>query len=73
MPGPGAASMGKLYLGGNNMKHRSNRPIITNRQLNFTLSPVDTHNPKLMPYKSLKYEIDCEKSDSAKRIKKGKK
>jgi hypothetical protein len=32
--------------------------IITNRQLNFTLSPVDTHNAKSMPHKLQNYEID---------------
>ena len=36
----------------------SGRKIITNRQLNFTLSPVDLHNPKVMPYKLSNYEID---------------
>lgn len=40
------------------MTHQSNRKIITNRQLNFTLSPVDKHNPKVMPYKLPNYEID---------------
>ena len=33
------------------MPKLSGRKIITNRQLNFTLSPVDLHNPKEMPYK----------------------
>jgi len=36
----------------------SNQKLITNRQLNFTLSPVDTHNSKEMPYKLQNYEID---------------
>jgi hypothetical protein len=36
----------------------SPKKIITNRQLNFTLSPVDTYNPKEMPYKLQNYEID---------------
>jgi hypothetical protein len=35
-----------------------NRRIITNRQLNFTLSPVDLHNPKEMPYSLPAYQID---------------
>jgi hypothetical protein len=35
----------------------SPKKIITNRQLNFTLSPVDTYNPKQMPYKLHNYEI----------------
>jgi hypothetical protein len=34
------------------------KKIITNRQLNFTLSPVDTYNAKEMPYKLQNYEID---------------
>ena len=36
----------------------SSNKIITNRQLNFTLSPVDTHNAKSMPHKLQNYEID---------------
>ena len=40
------------------MPKLSGRKIITNRQLNFTLSPVDLHNPKEMPYKLSNYEID---------------
>jgi hypothetical protein len=36
----------------------SGRSIITNRQLNFTLSPVDLHNKKVMPYKLSNYAID---------------
>lgn len=40
------------------MKHQSNSRIITNRQLNFTSSPVDTYNRKVMPYKLPHYEID---------------
>ena len=40
------------------MPKLSGRKIITNRQLNFTLSPVDLHNPKEMPYKLPNYEID---------------
>ena len=32
--------------------------IITNRQLNFTISPVDTHNAKKMPHTLQHYEID---------------
>lgn len=32
--------------------------IVTNRQLNFTLSPVDTYNKKKMPYSLPNYEID---------------
>jgi hypothetical protein len=32
--------------------------IITNRQLNFTLSPVDTHNVKKMPHTLQHYVID---------------
>ena len=40
------------------MKRKSIPRIITNRQLNFTLSPVDTYNKKEMPYKLQNYEID---------------
>jgi hypothetical protein len=40
------------------MPTQSKRRIITNRQLNFTLSPVDTHNHKEMPYKLSNYAID---------------
>ena len=40
------------------MPRQSNRRIITNRQLNFTLSPVDTYNPKVMPYRLPGYEIN---------------
>jgi len=40
------------------MSNQSNRRIITNRQLNFTLSPVDLHNPKEMPYSLPNYSID---------------
>lgn len=40
------------------MPNLSGRKIITNRQLNFTLSPVDTHNKKEMPYRLQNYEID---------------
>jgi hypothetical protein len=39
------------------MSSASNK-IITNRQLNFTLSPVDTHNVKKMPHTLQHYEID---------------
>ncbi len=40
------------------MKRKSIPRIITNRQLNFTLSPVDTHNKKEMPHRLQNYEID---------------
>jgi hypothetical protein len=40
------------------MSQPSAKKIITNRQLNFTLSPVDTHNQKKMPYSLNNYEID---------------
>ena len=40
------------------MPKQSGRKIITNRQLNFTLSPVDLHNPKEMPYSLSNYAID---------------
>jgi hypothetical protein len=40
------------------MPHQSNRRIITNRQLNFTLCPVDTHNKKEMPHTLHNYKID---------------
>ena len=40
------------------MSSVSIKKIITNRQLNFTLSPVDTHNKKAMPHKLQNYEID---------------
>jgi hypothetical protein len=40
------------------MPNQSNRRIITNRQLNFTLCPVDTHNKKEMPYSLSNYAID---------------
>ncbi len=40
------------------MSHQSKRTTITNRQLNFTLSPVDLHNPKEMPYSLSNYAID---------------
>jgi hypothetical protein len=40
------------------MLQESPKRIITNRQLNFTLSPVDTHNSKTMPHKLKDYEID---------------
>ena len=40
------------------MSRQSIPRIITNRQLNFTLSPVDTYNPKKMPYSLHNYEID---------------
>ena len=40
------------------MPQQSVKKIITNRQLNFTLSPVDTHNHKEMPYALQNYEID---------------
>jgi hypothetical protein len=40
------------------MQQPSVKKIITNRQLNFTLSPVDTHNHKEMPYALNNYEID---------------
>ena len=40
------------------MPNKSNRKIITNRQLNFTLSPVDLYNPKEMPYSLSNYAID---------------
>lgn len=36
----------------------TNNKIITNRQLNFTLCPVDTHNKKEMPYALPDYKID---------------
>ena len=36
----------------------SSEKNITNRQLNFTLGPVDTYNLKQMPHKLLNYEID---------------
>ena len=40
------------------MPQQSVKKIITNRQLNFMLSPVDTHNTKVMPYALNQYEID---------------
>ena len=40
------------------MPKLSGRKIITNRQLNFTLSPVIRYNPKEMPYKLSNYVID---------------
>jgi hypothetical protein len=40
------------------MPQTSVKKIITNRQLNFTLSPVDKHNHKEMPYALNNYEID---------------
>jgi hypothetical protein len=40
------------------MPKQSGRKIITNRQLNFTLSPVDTYNPKEMPYRLPAYKIN---------------
>ena len=40
------------------MPHQSSRRIIANRQLNFTLCPVDTHNKKTMPHTLHNYEID---------------
>lgn len=40
------------------MSHQSSRRIITNRQLNHTLCPVDLHNPKAMPYGLPNYAID---------------
>ena len=40
------------------MPQSSVKKIITNRQLNFTLSPVDKHNHKEMPYALNNYEID---------------
>lgn len=40
------------------MKRKSIPRIITNRQLNFTLSPVDTYNKKEMPYNLQNYCID---------------
>lgn len=40
------------------MPNQSNRRIITNRQLNFTLCPVDTYNKKIMPYRLPNYAID---------------
>ena len=40
------------------MPYQSNSKIITNRQLNFTLGPIDTHNKKEMPYKADGFEID---------------
>ncbi|BBO77691.1 hypothetical protein DSCW_51080 [Desulfosarcina widdelii] len=40
------------------MSNQSNRRIITNRQLNFTLCPVDTYNKKEMPYSLPNYSID---------------
>jgi len=39
------------------MPNLSSHKIITNRQLNFTLAPVDLHNPKQMPYKMQSFEI----------------
>jgi len=44
--------------GGLIMPYQSNNKIITNRQLNFTFSPVDTHNQKEMPHRLGNYEID---------------
>jgi hypothetical protein len=40
------------------MGKKFKRTIITNRQLNFTLAPVDLHNPKIMPYSLPNYQID---------------
>jgi hypothetical protein len=40
------------------MPQQSVKKIITNRQLNFTLSPDDKHNHKEMPYALNNYEID---------------
>lgn len=40
------------------MPGKSSRRIITNRQLNFTLSPVIKYNPKEMPYSLPDYKID---------------
>lgn len=40
------------------MPDLSSNKLITNRQLNFTLAPVDLHNPKQMPYKMQSFEID---------------
>ena len=40
------------------MADRSGRKIITNRQLNFTLCPVDLYNKKSMPYNLSDYAID---------------
>ena len=40
------------------MSNHSNLKIITNRQLNFTLCPVDTHNKKEMPYALPGYKIN---------------
>ena len=40
------------------MARKSIPSIITNRQLNFTLSPVDKYNKKEMPYRLQNYEID---------------
>ncbi len=36
----------------------SSKKLITNRQLNFTLSPVDKHNKKEFPYRLENYEIN---------------
>jgi hypothetical protein len=40
------------------MGKKFKRTIITNRQLNFTLAPIDLHNPKIMPYSLPDYQID---------------
>ena len=40
------------------MPSLSGKKLITNRQLNFTLSPVDLHNAKQMPLELSNYEID---------------
>ena len=45
-------------IGERTMSQISIPRIITNRQLNFTLKPVDTYNPKKMPYSLQDYEID---------------
>lgn len=55
------ASLGNvIVMGDAAMPIKSKRSIITNRQLNFTLSPVDMHNPaqKQMPHSLPNYAID---------------
>jgi hypothetical protein len=56
--GSGACILGNTSKGDFEMSQPSVRRIITNRQLNFTLSPVDTYNHKDMPYALPNYEID---------------
>lgn len=52
------AGCNRLGRGDAVMPKRSKRNIITNRQLNFTLSPVDLHNQKQMPHNLAHYSID---------------